>query len=582
MAGADPSDVCSYCLEYRPDPTALRCGHIFCQDCFVDLRGRGDTCPVCSHKEPDSLKPYFEVKGGSDDSNSSETQQETEKTDICTSSGNASLPANESSLLCEDSKSDRHLNVLGSSPVHSPADPNIVHNKKHNNTQNLAYLNPEQLKEAEIFCTYCLDVPLPAIQSCLHCQASLCKNHLKVHTKSPEHVLTEPMNSFENWICPIHKKILVWFCSQDNVLMCHLCLEDHRNHHVDTLHVAISKTKEKLQHTSQVFSLEMSEIEGMLQDLQKHQLVNAADASERIQAVIEDISRNLDELEKRVTMETSRQRKEVLLSAANRKRFLEKKKNELSKKISDIEGLQQTTDPKVLFQWLNSDNRNLWKVKRSCSEYRKGKNKTDYALKTFDEASILEVLHTGLLEIVMGFKKGIFVEEASNVLLDINTAANNVELSTDLKELSCPGNFQHRIEKEERFQYSQVLSLKDFSSGRNYWDLELGESGNCRVGVAYSSIERKEGHTWIGDNAKSWCLSKNGDTFSVDHNAEKHLLPNCISRKFRIYLDYEAGQLSFYALGDQIRHLHTLTVTFTEPLHAAFCVFLKGSVKILS
>lgn len=39
-------------------------------------------------------------------------------------------------------------------------------------------------------------------------------------------------------------------------------------------------------------------------------------------------------------------------------------------------------------------------------------------------------------------------------------------------------------------------------------------------------------------------------------------------KRFRVYLDYEAGELSFYELCDPIRHLYTLT----EPLHAVLYV----------
>ncbi|MEE6506105.1 hypothetical protein FKM82_007513 [Ascaphus truei] len=70
---------------------------------------------------------------------------------------------------------------------------------------------------------------------------------------------------------------------------------------------------------------------------------------------------------------------------------------------------------------------------------------------------------------------------------------------------------------------------------------------------------------------------------SVIHNSiQTQIYPESPLQRLGIYLDYEAGRLSFYQLCDPIRHLHTVTATFTEPLHAAFCVCEKGWVRIRS
>ncbi|CAI9582682.1 unnamed protein product [Staurois parvus] len=64
------------------------------------------------------------------------------------------------------------------------------------------------------------------------------------------------------------------------------------------------------------------------------------------------------------------------------------------------------------------------------------------------------------------------------------------------------------------------------------------------------------------------------------HNSEEiQLYDSYPSDRVRIYLDYEAGWISFWAMCDLIRHLHTFTTTFSEPLYAAFGVW-KGCVRI--
>ncbi|OCU02825.1 hypothetical protein XELAEV_18008595mg [Xenopus laevis] len=106
------------------------------------------------------------------------------------------------------------------------------------------------------------------------------------------------------------------------------------------------------------------------------------------------------------------------------------------------------------------------------------------------------------------------------------------------------------------------------------------------VGMAYPSIERRGDQSCIGNNNKSWGLYRwYNNNYTVTHDSKDTDLPHVSScRRIRISLDYEAGRLSFYELSEPIRHLHTFTVTFTEPLHAAFWVGWnkKAWVRIIS
>ncbi|XP_040185857.1 E3 ubiquitin/ISG15 ligase TRIM25-like [Rana temporaria] len=446
---------------------------------------------------------------------------------------------------------------------------------------------PPEDRAAEIFCTYCIHSQVPAIQSCLHCEASLCAGHLKVHTKSQEHILTKPTESFKDSKCSIHNKILDFYCCQDNLCICISChLEEHRGHQVRDFNEAFEKLKEKMDFALDILTSEAEEIEKRtrrLQDRQTNLQEKAASAAERVCALFRNLRKQQEDLENKILKDISWQEKQISLSVSNRILHLEQNREELSRKIGNIKDLYERPNPLMFSQWLNSENHDLHKLRRESVKYRKTDVRMAYALKEFDEGPVIQALHTGLLHMVATIKKGIFVQEASDLLLDVNTAANNVAVTEDLKELSCPGSDQWRIEKGERFDFSQVLSSGKFGSGRHYWDVEVGDSGNFRLGVAYPTIERKGGQARIGNNDKSWCLGKEDDTLFAIHDSNKNCLERDFSwQKIRIYLDYEAGQLSFYELGDSIRHLHTFTATFTEPLHAAFCIFLTSWVRILS
>ncbi|OCT56826.1 hypothetical protein XELAEV_18004356mg [Xenopus laevis] len=174
-------------------------------------------------------------------------------------------------------------------------------------------------------------------------------------------------------------------------------------------------------------------------------------------------------------------------------------------------------------------------------------------------------------------------QEATDLLLDIDTAGNHLSVSPDGK--SAYKSELHYPQSQARFQdVCQALSSRSFSSGQHYWEVEGSELGGWRVGVAYPSIERRGDQPLIGYNTKSWCLYKGYNYYSVVHDrkiTDLHHVPS--SRRIRILLDYEAGHLYFYEMSEPIRHLYTYTAKFTEPLHAAFHVWGEDDwVRIIS
>uniref|UniRef100_A0A8C5QVT0 E3 ubiquitin/ISG15 ligase TRIM25-like n=1 Tax=Leptobrachium leishanense TaxID=445787 RepID=A0A8C5QVT0_9ANUR len=465
MASADLRDelTCSICLNIYTDPVTLPCGHSFCRTCIGDVL---------------------------------DTQE---------ASGAYKCPE------CRAESQER---------------PALVNARKLRNiAENIRSTHPEQ-EEAGIPCTYC-DSPVPAAKTCLHCEASLCDKHLKKHSKSAEHVLTEPTTSLENRKCSIHKEILRYYCCEDAACICVSCRLDgeHRGHQVETLNEASEKKKEKLRNILQKLTSQREEAEKRVQNLEelRRQVQGkAAGVTERVTALIRDIRKQLEALEKRVLSEISRQEEQVSLRVSDLIRQLEIKKEELSRKMGDIEKLCDMTDPVTVLQGRESDR----------DDYCDTEEDTERRVIKVHDAGDLDVglisvtLHSGLAGIVTGITRRCRVPEASDMLLDVNTASdmlldvntasdmlldvntasdmlldvntasdmlldvntasdmlldvntacNYVSVSEDLKTVSWSGINQRRPETPERFQYRQVLSSRSFSSGQHYWEVEVSES----------------------------------------------------------------------------------------------------------
>ncbi|XP_044128508.1 E3 ubiquitin/ISG15 ligase TRIM25-like [Bufo gargarizans] len=294
MASADMRAEldCSICLDTYTDPVMLRCGHNFCRVCIDRVL---------------------------------ETQDE---------SGVYTCPG------CREEFQAR---------------PALMRNLALRNImENFLFTQPKEM-ETGICCTYCVDCPVPAVKSCLHCEASLCEKHLRVHSKSSEHVLSDTSTSLENRKCSVHKKILEYYCTEDSACICVSCslVGEHQGHQVVVLDEASKKKKGKLRNIFQKLTTKREETEERVQNLEERwrkAQEKASKETERVTALFTDIRRQLDDLKKRVLSEISRQEMEESLSFSSLIQKLEIKKDELSRKMRHIEELCNMTDPLTVLQ----------------------------------------------------------------------------------------------------------------------------------------------------------------------------------------------------------------------------------------
>ncbi|XP_066445441.1 E3 ubiquitin/ISG15 ligase TRIM25-like [Eleutherodactylus coqui] len=512
MATADLRDElrCSICLSTFTDPVTLRCGHNFCRVCMDEFLKKQDSAGVYSCPE---CRAVFQER-----------------------------PALQRNVTL------------------------------HNVAEHIMSTQPNQEEITGIRCTYCIHSPVPAVKSCLHCEASLCDHHLRVHSKSSEHVLTEPSANLEDRKCSVHKKILEYYCTEDDACICVSCslAGEHRGHRVEMLDEAFVKKKEKLRNILQKLITKREKIEERVRSLKecwREDQEKASGEVERVTALFIDIRRQLNDLENRVLREISRQEELMSLSLSDVIQKLEVKKDELSRKMRHMEELCNMTDPLTVLQ--EPDTGDL------CDPEEEGG--TEYG---GDDVTV----RTGGVggKVMAAGGAGIYGQGPADILLDVNTASNKLNISEDMKTATWKNVEQNRPETSERFQeYPQVMSRRGFTSGRHYWDVEVGGSGWWRVGMCYPSIDRRGDQSYIGCNKKSWGLwCHENNQYSVTHDSKQIRLRHQISGdRFRICLDYEAGRLSFYELCDPIRHLHTFTATFTEPLHAVLWVY-RGYIKV--
>ncbi|XP_060700571.1 E3 ubiquitin/ISG15 ligase TRIM25-like isoform X1 [Hemiscyllium ocellatum] len=171
---------CSICLEVFTEPVNLPCGHTFCLGC-IDKNWQQSPASACPQ---------------------------------CRATFTPRPPLRKNIVLCGIVD---EFNRLGQAQARRP--------------------EPEQASASasRVPCDRCGDAK--AVRSCWACLCSLCEAHLRPHYQDePQyrgHQLTEPVAGLSRRRCPLHGKLLEFFCRSDGASVCGLCiLHQHREHTV--------------------------------------------------------------------------------------------------------------------------------------------------------------------------------------------------------------------------------------------------------------------------------------------------------------------------------------------------------------
>ncbi|XP_075037560.1 tripartite motif-containing protein 75-like [Mixophyes fleayi] len=533
---------CSICQNDCTEPVSMRCGHNFCRLCIVlalDAQEESGvySCPEC--REEYRERPELQY---ADD-------------------------------LVDDLKCSLCLRLAQENNSHPS-----------NNVQS----SPSTQPKYKTFCQVC-DSRTLATKTCLLCEFSVCDIHLREFCEISERVLSDPTVSFEDSNYSIQEELMKYYHSERSDIICMSCWKtgEYPGHEVEVfnkdLKSGIEETERRIH---------------SLKDHRREEKEKATGLSERVTGLFRDIREKLDALERGVLSEISRQEEKILLSVSDLISQLEIQKDELSRKLIIIEEFCKITEPIIVTEepdvfedWTTDIFRQLSYVMaavigpRSCDVINDVRD-----IGCLNEGIPSQMLHRGLSHftdslIDLKIKRPFSVMEKSDILLDIKTASNYIIISMDRRAATSTDVNQMRPDKPERFKCRQVLSTPSFSSGKHYWEVDVSKAERWMIGVAGHSIERKilGNESYIGRNNKSWglyCVRHLGTIHNNIHKKIDDRNPGSPVQTVGIYLDYEAGRLSFYQLCDPIRHLHTFTATFTEPLHAAFGVYVNTCVKI--
>ncbi|XP_020839074.1 erythroid membrane-associated protein isoform X3 [Phascolarctos cinereus] len=164
------------------------------------------------------------------------------------------------------------------------------------------------------------------------------------------------------------------------------------------------------------------------------------------------------------------------------------------------------------------------------------------------------------------------------VTLDPDTAHPKLLLSEDLRSVRLGDKRQDVPDNPKRFDFVvSVLGSPSITSGCHYWEVCVGEKTKWILGVCSESVSRKGKITASPSNGH-WLLRQSRmNEYEALTSPQTFFRLKESPRRVGIFLDYEAGFVSFYNATNK-SHIYTFIHAFSGPLRPFFepCLHDEG------
>ncbi|KAJ8408739.1 hypothetical protein AAFF_G00253740 [Aldrovandia affinis] len=535
---------CPICLDLLKDPVAIPCGHSYCMGCIKGCWNQNDhtgvySCPQC--RETFTPRPVLR----------------------------------RNTMLAEVVEKLKKTGLQAPSPAHCYAGP------------------------GDVACDVCTGRKDKAVKSCLVCVASYCETHLQPHYESPafkKHKLTPATGHLQEKICSHHDKLLEVYCHTDQQCICLLCvMDEHRGHHTVSAAAGRTEKQKQLGVTQRKSHQRIQEREKELQDLSQamDSLTRSAQAAvEDSEMIFTELIHSFEKKRSEVKELIRDQEKAEVSRAKELVERLEQEIAELRRRDAELEQLSHTEDHIHFLQSCQSAcappgpgdlPRITLNPHISFEAVRKHVSELKEQLEDVCKGELVKISQTVVeVHILEPRTREDFLQYSCQLTLDPNTACRVLRLSEGNREVTRVGQSQSYPDHPERFDcWAQVL-CREGLSGRSYWEAEWSGGRRVDIAVSYKEISRKgEGHDCVlGGNDKSWGLECSSSRCRFWYNKESTELPAPSSSRIGVYLDHEAGSLSFYSVSDTMTLHHRVQTTFTQPLYPGFVVDSDSSVKL--
>ncbi|XP_044839869.1 E3 ubiquitin-protein ligase TRIM39-like [Mauremys mutica] len=358
----------------------------------------------------------------------------------------------------------------------------------------------------------------------------------------------------EERVCGEHQETLKLFCEEDQTSVCVVChlSRAHREHKVVPIEEAAQEYKVKLQGALAPLRKELEEALALMSEEEEEITEWQGKVKNRREMIAGEFNKLhtlLREEEQLLLQSLEEEERETLQRLQENVTKLSQQSSSLQQLITEIE--EKCQQPVVEL---------LKDVKSTLSRSENVKLQEPEAVST-DLKNVYKI-SLDMREALQRF--------GVDVTLDPDTAHPELVLSEDRKRVRHGDKRQDLPNNPERFdRYFVVLGAEGFTGGRRYWEVEVGDKTGWDLGVCRKSVERK-GESTLTPRNGFWVVGLCDEGYEAGTSPLTPLPVSVRPSRVGIFLDYEAGEVSFYNVTDR-SHLFTFTGTFSGKLRPYFC-----------
>ncbi|XP_067400667.1 E3 ubiquitin-protein ligase TRIM39-like isoform X1 [Emydura macquarii macquarii] len=403
---------------------------------------------------------------------------------------------------------------------------------------------------------------------CPQCRALFQKGKLRPNTQLANIVEElkqlglKPGKAQQENLCETHEEKLKLFCEEDQTPICVVCdkSKEHRAHTVVPIEEAAQEYRVKLQAALSPLRQELDKalkLESQAREEPAAWQRKVKNKRETIAGEFNKLHKLLREEEQLLLQRLEEEERETLQRLQENVTKLSRQSSSLQQLITEIEEKCQQTAAELLKD-----------VKSTLTRSQSMKLQEPEAIST--ELKNVYKISLDMKEMLKRF----WVD----VTLDPDTAHPKLVLSEDRKRVRLGDTRQDLPDNPERFDTDPcVLGAEGFPGGRRYWEVEVGDKPEWALGVCRESVSRK-GQVTLTPEDGYWAVWLREGKYKALTSSWTPLPVSVRPSRVGIFLDYEAGEVSFYNVTDRSQ-LFTFTDTFSGTLRPYFCPGLSAGGK---